>query len=85
MPLTRRELDTAPCSNPDCTNENCDLVLGGACHPGAPVYATYVRSKGCLTLVCSVCKEFVTRLAIASREEFNLFNREESINDLQRM
>ncbi len=67
--LTRRDLDPARCSNPECDHsthpQQDDLFLGGACHPGAPVHACYHKASGAMRFTCAVCGKGICAIAVA--------------------
>ena len=66
---TRSELDAMRCADPHCQDPTCgDLVIGGRCHPTAPVRAVYRIGSGALELVCSVCGRHVAAVHVGDRD-----------------
>lgn len=65
--LTRRELDQAQCSNPECDHSDHSGVfwLHARCHASAPLAAAYDRQTGTLKLVCYDCDGPVAEIAVA--------------------
>lgn len=64
--LTRATLDSVHCDAPGCDHgpDSGDmLVIGGKCHPGAPVDASYLG--GVLQITCAECGALVCRIAVA--------------------
>lgn len=65
-PLTRADLDKMGCQGEGCTHGPADghaLVVGARCHPGSPVWATYIG--GVLEFSCGECGRPVTVIAVA--------------------
>jgi hypothetical protein len=68
MPLYLDDVQAQTCTHPECTDPRCDeLFLSGRCHPGRPVVAVAVKSRGTVVLRCAKCQAVVTEIAIASR------------------
>jgi hypothetical protein len=65
MALTQADLKRITCDTPGCTSDHA-FVLGGGCHPSAPVIAVYNQRDGTLELECAVCKKQVLALEIAA-------------------
>jgi hypothetical protein len=62
MSFTTAELDVLQCDTGHETNE---LILAGACHPGA-VTVLYRKLTGDLQLNCAQCGKLVIEIAVAS-------------------
>jgi hypothetical protein len=61
-PLTHKELDVSECS--ECGGACGSIILAGACHPHAAVWAEYQRG-GTLVLYCADCNAVVVRIKVA--------------------
>lgn len=59
-PLTRAQLDQTGCDDPTHT-----VILAAHCHTGAGFDVAYHKSRGVLTLSCSVCDRLVAEIAVA--------------------
>lgn len=72
MPLTRKELSTLPCSDPDCPNQtdgihphHDGMYLHSLCHPEESMDAYYRR--GILTMFCHACTKPVVQILVAEK------------------
>jgi len=63
--LTRVELDKFGCATPDCGHDHSELYLHQSCHPGAGLYAHYVKASGNLVLECRECEHPVATIAVS--------------------
>lgn len=50
------------CTDPSCTN--AIATLSPACHEGAGLQVHYVRARGALVLLCSVCNNIVACVSV---------------------
>ena len=66
MALHRKDLDELNCQDPDCDHTAHDgLVLNSECHPGEPTWVGYRAMTGNVRVVCSVCGQTLTEIAVA--------------------
>lgn len=65
MALTQADLNQLTCNTPGCTAHHA-FVLGGGCHPEAPVFVIYSQRDGTLEIECAVCNKRVLTMLIAA-------------------
>jgi hypothetical protein len=63
--LTRKRLDVAGCSEPNCGHDHTVLFLHSACHPSAGTKVSYDKRTGSLTIACRRCDKLVAEVKVA--------------------
>ena len=64
--MTRDDMDSARCMNPGCvTPHPHTIVLGGRCHPGQPVVASFSPGDIGLTIRCAICEALIMIVEVA--------------------
>lgn len=65
-PWTRPDLDHQPCPCGRAHPESGLIGVGPTCHPPrTPMFATYDRATGRLTLICSICNKTAAVIQVA--------------------
>ncbi len=67
-PLTRRQLDTLPCTKQHGHTSACadgPKHIEAACHPGGAVNCAYDRRTGALALTCAFCDKEIVEILVA--------------------
>jgi hypothetical protein len=64
-PLTRRQLDAAGCSTPDCGHDHTLLFFHGRCHPQADTDAYYDKRDHCVHIICAACEKPISTIKVA--------------------
>lgn len=57
-PLTRADLDTMPCGNPECRTPAAAhglMYLHPRCHVGSPTISAYDSKSGVILVRCATC------------------------------